>query len=313
MFDVRRAALVVAVLIAGGSVATIVPAQAQQQARPAQDPDLRAAIGKSNAYTGLLNRTLRAIESWERYTSWVNLKTGPTGRERYITYGLYSLYDVRDEIQRARIAIDAPPSSPELDAAMKRYIEAYEALAPVITQAYGYYERKDYKADNMAEGKALHVKLAPAAETFLRERKQVDALFRPFKLQLDLRELAALEVAEGKNAAWHIKYVMIQARNVVEILPTGAQPVANMQALDDAIARYAAAVKDVDAWALENPGKLSSFAGRPSSWLGKLREFRDKLARARGDARRSAGNDLTWITNDYNMMVSMSDMAGRMR
>ena len=180
-------------------------------------PDLRAAIGKSNAYTGLLNRTLRAIESWERYTSWVNLKTGPTGRERYITYGLYSLYDVRDEIQRARIAIDAPPSSPELDAAMKRYIEAYEALAPVITQAYGYYERKDYKADNMAEGKALHVKLAPAAETFLRERKQVDALFRPFKLQLDLRELA-LPVAGQRRGGQAELRVLDQPDDVQALL-----------------------------------------------------------------------------------------------
>ncbi|MCA0420866.1 MAG: YiiG family protein, partial [Proteobacteria bacterium] len=63
-------------------------------ASKAADDDLQAAITKSNAYTGLMNRTLRAIQSWERYGSWVDMKKGPTGKERYITYGLYSLYDV---------------------------------------------------------------------------------------------------------------------------------------------------------------------------------------------------------------------------
>ena len=39
---------------------------------------------------------------------------------------------------------------------MKRYISAYEKLAPLITEANGYYERKDYLADKMAAGKTLH-------------------------------------------------------------------------------------------------------------------------------------------------------------
>ena len=59
-----------------------------------------------------MNRTLRAVESWERYTSWVNVRTGPTGKERYITYGLYSLYDVRDEIRKAGEATALPPAAP---------------------------------------------------------------------------------------------------------------------------------------------------------------------------------------------------------
>ena len=75
--------------------------------KPAQDPELQAAIAKSNAYTSLSNRTIRAIESWDRYKSWVDMKKGPTGKERYISYGLYSLYDVKDEIAKA----EPPPAS----------------------------------------------------------------------------------------------------------------------------------------------------------------------------------------------------------
>lgn len=50
--------------------------------------------------------------------------------------------------------------------------------------------------------------------------------------------------------------------------------------------------------------------GRPASWLGKLREFREKLGRVKGDARRG-GIDTTWIVNDYNTLVSTSQTATR--
>ena len=98
-----------------GMVACL-PASAQPVPKP--DPELaasQAVVRKLNAYVALLNRTLRASESLARYESWVNMRTGPTGRER-IVYGLYSLYDVRGEIGKARAAVDAAPPMPELDA-----------------------------------------------------------------------------------------------------------------------------------------------------------------------------------------------------
>lgn len=289
------------------------PAQqpAQQDARPAQDSGLRAAIAKSNAYIGLMNRTIRASEAWGRYASWVNMKTGPTGKERYITYGIYSIYDVRSEITTARAATDAAPVSAELDATMKRFIAAYEAFAPLITQASGYYERQDYRADGMTEGKALHAKMVPAAEAFLREQKLLDAQFRPFKAGVDGQELASLEAAHGKRERWHMKNVMIHARNVLDVLPSNSAPVVDMAMFDPVLNTFATAVKEMDIYATENPGKFSSFEGRPRSLLGKLREFRDKLAKAKGDARRGAANDLQWIVNDYNTMITISDVTIR--
>ncbi len=109
------------------------PAQGQA-AVPAGEGDLQAAIAKSNAYTQLMNRTLRANESWQRYASWVDMKKGPTGKERYIAYGLYSLYDVTGEIRKAEEAAAREPKLPEIDAAVLRYIKAYQELAPLITR-----------------------------------------------------------------------------------------------------------------------------------------------------------------------------------
>jgi hypothetical protein len=283
----------------------------QPRPQPQQNDPLQQAIAKSNAYIGLMNRTLRAVEAWDRYRSWVNLKTGPTGRERYITYGIYSLYDVRREIEAAEAAVAQPPAAPELDATIKRYIAAYQAFAPAVTQASGYYERQDYRSDGMAEGKALHARMAPAAEVFLRERALLDAQMRTFKSDVDQRELAAIEAREGKSRHWHVRNVMIEGRRILDLMPSNASPVVNMAEFDRTLAVYAAAVRQLDEFAQANPNALSSFQNQPRSMLGKLREYREALNRAKGDGRRARA-DTTWIVNDYNMMVSMSQMAIRM-
>ena len=86
--------------------------------------DVQAALEKANVYIDVAKNTERAVDSWDRYKSWVDMKKGPTGKERYISYGLYSLYDVKDEIAKAEAAAGQPPAQPELDAAVKRYIAA---------------------------------------------------------------------------------------------------------------------------------------------------------------------------------------------
>jgi hypothetical protein len=308
--------LSVAALLCTASVSPPVFAQGAPQAAKkvvAQDADLQAAIAKANAYTSLANRTLRAIDSWNRYTSWVDLKRGPTGKERYITYGLYSLYDVKTEIEKAQAAAGAQPSQPALDEAAKRYIAAYEELAPLITRAYRYYDRKDYRDDGAAEGRALHEKLVPAAEAFLRERAQFDMHLNAFKKEVDGRELAAIEAAEGRSARWQIRNIMINARAVMDLMPTNDHPVVDLKAFDVALAGYAGAVREMDEFKDRNNGSgvpmIESSAG---SWLGSLRDFREKLGKTKGDVRRGgAASDANRLVSSYNMMVSMADSAQR--
>jgi Protein of unknown function (DUF3829) len=264
-----------------------------------------------------MNRTIRISDAWSRYTSWVNLKTGPTGKERYIDYGIYSVYDVRGELEKARAAADAQPSIAELDAAMKAYASAVEAVSPIINRASGYYDRKDHKSDNLAEGKDLHAKLMPAMENYLKERAKLKALFRPFKNDLDQQELAAIEAADGKKARWHTKNVLIRAAEVMEFLPSQSAPIVDMQPFEVSLAAYGSAVRDYDNFALENPDtrKLSN----ASTLLGRLRDLRDKLAKAKGDVRVAARSDmmlaqgmaLNMMVQDYNNMVQMEQMLAR--
>ncbi len=152
------------------------------------------------------------------------MKTGPTGKER-VVYGLYSLYDVRSETDKALAATGQSPVYPALDETVKRYIAAYEKLAPLITEADSYYERKDYLSDKMAGGKALHAKLAPAAQAFLTERKALERDMEAVKSELDRKQLAAIEQSEGRKARWHVRNVMIEAKTMIDLLPSNGAPV----------------------------------------------------------------------------------------
>jgi hypothetical protein len=289
------------------------------QRQAGQNAELRDRIAKSNAYTALMNRTMRISDAWQRYTSWVNVKTGPTGKERHIDYGLYSVYDVRRELEAARAAINAKPAVPELDAAMKRYADAVEAVSPIINRASGYYDRKDHKTDNAAEGRELHGKLVPAIETFLKARNELRALFRPFKNDLDQQELAAIEAIEGKKRRWHAKNVVIRAAAVLEFLPSESQPVVEMKLFEESMTGYAQAVRDFDNFVIENPG--TSGLNKASSILGRLRDLREKLAKANGDVRVAARSDRTiaqgmainMIVQEYNSMIQIEQMQANTR
>jgi hypothetical protein len=308
----RRAALA----LASAGVFLPVTAFAQgagTRSAAAPDAELQAAITKSNAYTALMNRTLRAIESWQRYRSWVNIQQGPTGRERYISYGLYSLYDVRSELEKAEAATAQEPAIPDLDDAMRRYIQSYRELAPLITRANGYYERKDYQDDRMALGRELHRQMVPAAEAFLKDRTDVEAAMRGFRADLNRRELADIERREGRSARWHVRNVLIAARGVMDLMPSNESPRVDMAAFDGAIATYAAALREMDKLKETDPDGASILDSQANSWLGSLREYRQKLARANGDGRRAAGHESMWIVNNYNMMVSMSETRLRTR
>lgn len=308
----RGALSAVLLAVAPGAAVAQAPAAPSARTAPVQDAELQTAIAKSNAYTALMNRTLRAIQSWERYGSWVDLKKGPTGKERYIGYGLYSLYDVTGEIRKAEEFLTREPKLPAIDVSVAAYIKAYQELAPLITRAERYYDRKDYRDDNLAEGQKLHGLMVPAAQSFLAERARLDALMRDYKKGLDQRELASVEQREGRSARWQIRNVMINARSVMDQMPSTEKPIVDLKAFSATVADYAAAIRELDAFKDKNPGTSLMIDSQAGSWLGKLRDFSDKLAKSKGDVRRGAANDANWIVNNYNMMVSLSETAARM-
>ncbi len=268
------------------------------------DAGIDAWIAKSNASVGLLNASLRAKESFNRYASWVDLKKGPTGRERII-YGLYSVSDSQaaDAIAKARKAIPQAPEIPELDRAMAALADAFEAAVPVINEADAYYERQDYKSDKAAGARELHSRLMPAFQTLLATRDALEMRQREVKRGLDEQVLARIERQEGKGYAWHKKNVLILAEVAIDLMPRDPRK-ANLKGFSDAVEAYAAAVKAFDAAAVAEK-KSNSFDRMPRELVGKLREIREKASAKRVDLT-FYGVDADFVISAYNSMLNFA-------
>ncbi len=331
------AVFTIARLIAG-TMAALAPVL---MAQGAAAQDVRAAIQKANLYIEVATMTERAVDSWERYASWVNMKTGPTGKERYISYGMYPVYDISGLLKEARRA-DLKPSTPKLDAAVKRYMEAYEAVAPVLNRANDYYDRKGYRTDGMAEGRSLHAQMAPLATAFLAEREAMLRDLRPFVREVEQQEVGAIEAREGRSRAWQAAHVMLAANRVVDVFPrvrptpmsadmidekmraigpttpgakldeiiSGVVPpqgvVIDMKRFDAAMKAYAEAVETFDRFAAEQPDGLKGFKDMPRRLLNGLRALQEPLARNQGRDFGGSGPLVGQVVQVYFSMLSAS-------
>ncbi len=332
------AALLMVRLIAG-AMAVLVP---MLIAHGAAAQDVRAAVQKANVYIEVAKMTERAVDSWDRYASWVNMKTGPTGKERYISYGMYEVYNVSGLVQEARRVAGLKPGTPKLDTALKRYMDAYEAVAPILNQANDYYERKGYRADGMAEGRSLHARMVPLATAFLAEREAMLQELRAFMREVEQQEIAAIEAREGRLRAWHVARLMHAANRVVDVFPrtrhtpmssdmidekmkalgpntpgdkfdeiiAGVVPpqgvVIDMKRFDPALAAYAETVEMFDRFAADKPDGLKDFKELPRRLLNGLRALQEPLARNQGRDFQGSGPLAGRVVQVYFSMLSAS-------
>jgi hypothetical protein len=231
---------------------------------------------------------------------------------------MYDLHDVAGLLKEARAVAAAKPSVAELDAAIVRYIDAYEALAPDMNKAAVYYDRKGYASDNAAEGQALHKKLVPLAAAFLAKREAMMPDLRVFVREVEGQELAAKDAREGRTAAWHVGNVLHGANRVLDVFPrlrpqqmggdaiddmmkdlgpdtpgekfdqiiAGVEPpkniVIDVKRFGEALEKYAKAVDELDSFSGEKPEEFDEFKGLPRGLLDMLREFQKPLIKSEG-------------------------------
>jgi len=309
----------------------------------AEAEDVNAAIHKANLYIEVAKSTERAVDSWDRYRSWVDMNTGPTGKERYISYGLYEVHDVSGLLKEAHGPAGLKPDTPKLDAAVKRYIDAFEAVAPVLNVASAYYDREGYRSDGMAEGKKLHARMMPLATAFLAEREAMLAELRPFVRDVERQEVAALEAREGRSRSWHAANVMHTASRVVDLFPRirpepmssdaldemmrslgpdtpgekfdemiagvvkPAGVVIDMKRFDPALKEYAEAVDAFDRFAAGKPDGLKDFKELPRHFLGALRDLYAPLARSAGRDFDGSGPLVGRVVEGYFELLNASN------
>lgn len=213
--------------IAAILIASCCAAQAQKPGAPQleKDPDFQSLIEKTNLYVRALNSVSAAQRSYDRYASWLDVKKGPTGKERYIAYGLYEINksSVEDVRKAAQKGPQMRPPLPELDVVITRLAEAFTALEPLVKKAHDYYDQEDYKDDGAKTGQQLHAQMMPLfQQTFAAEaelRRGLDVI----KRDLDKRQLAEIEKTEGRKYHWHLRSYMIAAKELITLLPETAE------------------------------------------------------------------------------------------
>jgi hypothetical protein len=224
-----------------------------------KDPEFQSLIEKTNLYVRALNSVSSALRSYDRYASWVDVKKGPTGKERYITYGLYeinksSVNDVRTAAQKGPAM---KPPLPELDATITRMSEAFTALEPLVKKAHDYYDQEDWKDDNAIGGQELHAQMMPLFQRTFEAERELRRGLDEIKRDLDKRQLAEIEKTEGRKYHWHLRSYLVAAKELINLLPENPEaPLINAAAYKE---RYSAVEETYNAFqtfGAENPDEL---------------------------------------------------------
>ncbi len=198
------------------------------------DKELEARFQKFDKILALLTdkSTQRAIMSYDRYLSWCckNMKKGPTGKERYISYGLYALYPLNWDQYKVWAKLDAatvalmekhnsdnqvywpqkyqslplsPPTFDKLDNATAALINAFLHLHPINNKAEKYYTNELYQFDNGKGARKLHAELYPAYLKFINAYRNLAALVLD---ELDKNkgpELDYIALKNGRSWVWY--------------------------------------------------------------------------------------------------------------
>ena len=188
------------------------------------DADFKSLAEKTNLYVKALNATASVQRSYDRYASWVDVKKGPTGKERYIDYSLYEISrGTVDEIaQAATKGPDLRPLLPDVDAAVQKLARAATALAPLVKNASDYYEQQDYKDDGAKRGQELHRQMMPLFEQVFSAEAALRRGLDSVKAEVDRRQLAQIEKQHGKNYEWHLRSFMMAAKTLADLVPASA-------------------------------------------------------------------------------------------
>jgi hypothetical protein len=187
------------------------------------DDKFKSVAEKTQLYTKALNATRAVQKAYDRYASWVDVKTGPTGKERSIDSGIPDIGSALQTIAEA--GKNGPgmwPPLPNADTAAQKLADATAALAPLVKSASDYYSQKQYKSDGAKYGQELHRQMIPVFEQVfgseLALRREVSAV----REDVERRNLAQIEKEQGKNYEWHLRSFLLAARTLADLLPNHA-------------------------------------------------------------------------------------------
>ena len=282
-----------------------VPARVLPPAPSATVPDLDPAslaewAEKNEAAYQLLVETNALLTAWNRYTDWVDERRGPTGKEKGISFASIDRARLGAAAEKARALARLEPTIDALDQLLQRYADSIDSVLPVAVEASGYYQREDYRGDQMKTGKALHPRLMKDYQPFREARSDLSQTIRSLRNRIEESELALIEKTEGKSPQWHRVKILLMARAVQNGVPRSTNPSADaLKGFDRAVAEFGEAVKALEATADAESGRFISEANQ---YIGKLRRLRQEYGQPTikftlDGSLSSLGTAITMMTN----------------
>ncbi|HKP93099.1 MAG TPA: DUF3829 domain-containing protein [Chthoniobacterales bacterium] len=184
------------------------------------DDKFKLLVEKTLLYSKALNASRVVQKSYDRYASWVDVKAGPTGKEKAIASGLPDVSSaVQDIAQAGKNGPGMWPPLPSVDAAAQKLADAAVTLEPVAKSASDYYAQAQYKKDAARRGQELHQQLLPKFEQFFGTEMALRRELSAVREDIERRSLAQMEKDHGKNYDWHLRSVLIAARTLADLLP----------------------------------------------------------------------------------------------
>jgi hypothetical protein len=183
------------------------------------DDKFKSLVEKTVLYTKALAAARTVQKSYDRYAAWVDLKAGPTGKEKAIE-GIADIAAALQEIADA--GANGPgmwPPLPGVDGMAQKLAQTTASLAPVVKSASEYYAQKKYKADAAKHGQELHAQMLPMFEQFFVSEMGMRRELSVVLEDVERRNLARIEKEQGKNYEWHLRNFLFAAKTLADLLP----------------------------------------------------------------------------------------------
>ncbi len=279
------------------------------------DADFQALVDKTNLYVKALNSVATVRSSHDRYASWVDLKKGVTGKERYITYGLYELNksSINDLTRAGQKGPQMRPRLPVLDDASVELANAASALEPLVNRASKYYSQEDYRDDGARLGQELHLQMMPLFHKAFAAEAELRGGLDTIKVQLDQRQLAEIEQKEGRNYKWHLRNFMIAAKGVINLLPDSPNaPLLTAREYKPRFSELEAAYDAFQSYSSEHPDEvkkimLSSMLESAVSDFFAASKFLRRTLEASHVNRREYVERVSEVASKYNWLIGRAN------
>jgi hypothetical protein len=185
------------------------------------DDKFKSLVEKAALYAKALGAARTVQKSYDRYAAWVDIKIGPTGKERSID-GVPDIGALQEITDAAAKGPGMWPPLGGVDGMAQKLAQATTALAPLVKDASAYYAQRQYKKDGAKRGQELHGQMLPLFEQFfsaeLALRRECSAVFE----DIERRYLAQVEKEHGKNYEWHLRSFLLAAKTLADLLPNHA-------------------------------------------------------------------------------------------